>query len=264
MLLLVMSAGAARPSSAQTRKEARPGGRGPAQKTQKIEPASQPTAQSAATAADDQQTRPASNDSPPRQSAAQPRMVLLDIPDIVERINNVVVNIRSVSEGGEGVGSGFIIDKSGLIATNFHLISNADARRRPFGGETPARTQSKLVTSVTVTLHDGRQFPASVKGYDEATDIAILQIVPSGAALPVADLGDSDALRVGEWVIAVGNPLGLDHTVTVGILKRQRAQRVRRAVRRFSSDRRRHQPRQFGRAAPKHPGENRRHQHARA
>jgi serine protease Do len=87
-----------------------------------------------------------------------------------------------------------------------------------FGGETTARTQSKLVTSVTVTLHDGRQFPASVKGYDEATDIAILQIVPSGAPLPVADLGDSDAIRVGEWVIAVGNPLGLDHTVTVGIV----------------------------------------------
>jgi serine protease Do len=62
------------------------------------------------------------------------------------------------------------------------------------------------------------QFPASIKGYDEATDIALLEIVPNGAQLPVADLGDSDLLRVGEWVIAIGNPLGLDHTVTLGIV----------------------------------------------
>jgi serine protease Do len=69
-----------------------------------------------------------------------------------------------------------------------------------------------------VTLHDGRQFPASIKGYDEATDISLLEIVPAGPQLPVADLGDSDSLRVGEWVIAIGNPLGLDHTVTLGIV----------------------------------------------
>ncbi|MFY9574202.1 MAG: trypsin-like peptidase domain-containing protein, partial [Blastocatellia bacterium] len=74
------------------------------------------------------------------------------------------------------------------------------------------------VNSVTVTLHDGRQFPASIKGYDEPTDIALLEIVPGSAQLPVADLGDSDSLRVGEWVIAIGNPLGLDHTVTLGIV----------------------------------------------
>jgi serine protease Do len=215
MLLMVMVAASISPASAQSRGEARPGAR---TKPQKSEPAPQPTAHPADPASDGPQTQAVSTDNAPRQTAAQPRMVLLDIPDIVERINDVVVNIRSVSEGGEGVGSGFIIDKSGLIATNFHLISNSDARRRLFGGETTARTQSKLVTSVTVTLHDGRQFPASVKGYDEATDIAILQIVPSGAPLPVADLGDSDAIRVGEWVIAVGNPLGLDHTVTVGIV----------------------------------------------
>src|SRR6185295_14299412 len=79
-------------------------------------------------------------------------------------------------------------------------------------------TPPKLVNSVTVTLHDGRQFPASIKGYDEATDIALLEIVPSGPALPVAEIGDSDALRVGDWVIAIGNPLGLDHTVTLGIV----------------------------------------------
>jgi serine protease Do len=71
---------------------------------------------------------------------------------------------------------------------------------------------------VEVTLNDGRLFPASVKGYDEATDIALLEIKPTGKPLPVAELGDSDSLRVGEWVIAVGNPLGLDHSVTLGIV----------------------------------------------
>jgi serine protease Do len=155
---------------------------------------------------------------PVTASVPQGKTVLLDVPDIAERVNQVVVNVRSLAEGGENLGSGFIVDQRGLIATNFHLISNSEPRR----GRTPrAGDQSappKLVNSVTVTLHDGRQFPASIKGYDEATDIALLEIVPSGPALPVAEIGDSDALRVGDWVIAIGNPLGLDHTVTLGIV----------------------------------------------
>jgi serine protease Do len=148
---------------------------------------------------------------------AQGKTVLLDIPDIAERVNKVVVNIRSISERGENLGSGFIIDQRGLIVTNFHLVSSADQPRR---GPAPkdAPPASKLVERVSVTLHDGRQYPASIKGYDEATDIALLQIIPTGGTLPVADLGDSDSLRVGEWVIAIGNPLGLDHTVTLGIV----------------------------------------------
>ena len=150
-------------------------------------------------------------------TTAQTKTVLLDIPDIAERVNKVVVNIRSMSDSGENLGSGFIIDQKGLIVTNFHLISASEQTRR---GSAPkeANPSSKLVERVSVTLHDGRQFPASIKGYDEATDIALLQIIPSGSPLPVADLGDSDALRVGEWVIAIGNPLGLDHTVTLGIV----------------------------------------------
>jgi S1-C subfamily serine protease len=152
-------------------------------------------------------------------ASQQPKTVLLDIPEIAERVNQVVVNVRSMSESGESLGSGFIIDKKGLIATNFHLISNTDPRRIPTQRATDSGKQSKLVRSVTVTLHDGRQFPASIKGYDEATDIALLEITPpAGAPLPVAEVGDSDSLRVGEWVIAIGNPLGLDHTVTLGIL----------------------------------------------
>jgi len=155
---------------------------------------------------------------PAEASVSQGKTVLLDVPDIAERVNQVVVNVRSLSEGGENLGSGFIVDQRGLIATNFHLISNSEPRRgrTPRAGDQAA--QPKLVNSVTVTLHDGRQFPASIKGYDEATDIALLEIVPSGPALPVAEIGDSDALRVGDWVIAIGNPLGLDHTVTLGIV----------------------------------------------
>ncbi|HKA17419.1 MAG TPA: trypsin-like peptidase domain-containing protein [Blastocatellia bacterium] len=159
------------------------------------------------------------SDASPSIPAVQSKTVVLDVTAIAERVNEVVVNVRSTSEGGENLGSGFIIDQRGLIATNFHLISNAESRRGlgQRGGPEQKNT-AKLVNSVTVTLHDGRQFPASIKGYDEATDIALLEIVPGGVQLPVADLGDSDSLRVGEWVIAIGNPLGLDHTVTVGIV----------------------------------------------
>ncbi|MEN3332839.1 MAG: hypothetical protein V7641_2204 [Blastocatellia bacterium] len=155
----------------------------------------------------------------PRPMAAidQGKMLVLDVTGIAERVNDVVVNVRSMAEGGENIGSGFIIDPKGLIATNFHLINAAEGRRTltPRSQDT---TQTKLVNNVTVTLHDGRQFPASIKGYDEATDIAVLEIQSTGQPLPVADLGDSDSLRVGEWVIAIGNPLGLDHTVTLGIV----------------------------------------------
>jgi serine protease Do len=150
--------------------------------------------------------------------AVQGKTVLLDVPAIAERVNEVVVNVRSISESGENLGSGFIIDQRGFIATNFHLISSSEARRGSSQRGPEPKGPPKLVNSVTVTLHDGRQFPASIKGYDEATDIALLEIVPSGAKLPVGDLGDSDDLRVGEWVIAIGNPLGLDHTVTLGIV----------------------------------------------
>jgi S1-C subfamily serine protease len=198
----------------------------------------------------------------PASGAQQGRMILLDIPAIAERVNEVVVNVRSHGEGGENLGSGFIIDQKGLIATNFHLISATESRRGPAQRNAEQNKQPKLVTNVTVTLHDGRQFPASIKGWDEATDIAVLEIKPAGP-LPVADLGDSDALRVGEWVVAIGNPLGLDHTVTLGIVS-ERAHGVRRAVRRFSSNRRGDQPRQFRRAARQRRRSHSRHQHARA
>jgi len=173
---------------------------------------------SAATRADSGPGWGINDRSPSASQAPQGKTLVLDVPTIAERVNEVVVNVRSSAEGGENLGSGFIIDQRGLIATNFHLISNAEPRRGSGQRRPEVRATPKLVNSVTVTLHDGRQFPASIKGYDEATDIAVLEIVPNGPQLPVADLGDSDSLRVGEWVIAIGNPLGLDHTVTLGIV----------------------------------------------
>ncbi len=153
-----------------------------------------------------------------RPAASQGKYVLLDITEIAERVNQVVVNVRSTSDEGESLGSGFIIDKAGLIITNFHLISITPSRRGLLQREGDADRTAKLATSISVTLNDGRHFQASVKGYDEATDLALLQIVPDSKPLPVAELGDSDALKVGEWVIAIGNPLGLDHSVTLGII----------------------------------------------
>lgn len=97
-----------------------------------------------------------------------------------------------------GQGSGFIVDKSGIILTNAHVVDNTD--------------------KVTVTLKDGRTFNGKVQGTDEVTDLAVVIIQPSDASLPVAPLGNSDSVSVGDWAIAVGNPVGLDNTVTLGII----------------------------------------------
>src|SRR4030043_61258 len=93
-------------------------------------------------------------------------------------------------------GSGVIVDKEGYILTNNHVIDGAD--------------------KVKVRLNDGREFPAMVKGQDTRTDLALPHI--KAKDLPVATLGDSDKLEVGEWSIAIGSPFGLDHTVTVGVI----------------------------------------------
>ena len=94
-------------------------------------------------------------------------------------------------------GSGFIIDASGIIITNHHVIDKAD--------------------EVVVTLSDGTELVAEVLGADARTDIAVLKVEPE-EPLPAVKLADSDVVRVGEWVIAVGNPFGLGGTVTAGIV----------------------------------------------
>ena len=95
-----------------------------------------------------------------------------------------------------GQGSGFIISKDGYILTNNHVAGDAD--------------------KVTVKLKDGREFSAKTIGADPHTDVAVIKI--DAKNLPIVPLGDSDKLEVGEWVVAIGNPFGLSHTLTVGVV----------------------------------------------
>jgi serine protease Do len=148
--------------------------------------------------------------------------------DLVERVSPAVVTITSESMttesdaqeipapfrdffnqfGGQGrgpaqphkavsAGSGFIIDKTGYIVTNNHVIDHA--------------------TKITVTLPDKRKFTAKLIGTDPATDVALLKIEANGS-LPTVEFGNDRNLRVGDWVIAVGNPFGLSNSVTAGIV----------------------------------------------
>jgi len=94
------------------------------------------------------------------------------------------------------LGSGFIINKDGYIVTNNHVVENA--------------------TDIKVSLSDKEQFDAQVVGRDPKTDVALIKIEAKGD-LPVVPLGDSDKLRVGEWIVAIGNPFGLGNTMTAGI-----------------------------------------------
>ena len=175
----------------------------------------------------------------PARAALSLGPAVVNFADVAERINAAVVNIDSMSKGesgdprryfrrddggfdggrdfdapprrGEGTpdggrdfdlprqgaGSGFIIDREGYILTNHHMIDEAQR--------------------ITVTLADGRVFRAQVVGTDPAVDVALLKI-PGSHDLPEAPLGNSDDLRVGEWVCAIGNPLGYVHSVTVGVV----------------------------------------------
>lgn len=117
-----------------------------------------------------------------------------DVPDFLERFfgeDAPDIPLR-------GTGSGVIIDTSGLIVTNRHVIAGA--------------------RKVTVTLHDGRELSAKVVGKDARTDVAVIKLEHAPQGLVAARLGDSDKAEVGEWSLAMGSPMGMDMTVTVGIV----------------------------------------------
>jgi len=104
---------------------------------------------------------------------------------------------QRVHPKAQAVGTGFIVDPSGIIVTNYHVAGKAD--------------------SITVTLQDGRKLPAKLLGGDEKTDLAVLK-VKSDKALPYVEFGDANKVKVGQPVMAVGNPFGLGGTVTTGIV----------------------------------------------
>jgi len=154
----------------------------------------------------------------PRAAASANAGTSVNFADVAERINPAVVNIDAASRAGherhrrsddppdaprdfdvphQGSGSGFVIDPQGFILTNYHVIEDADR--------------------IAVTFADGRTVRATVVGSDPAIDVALLHV--NGVSnLPQASLGNSDDLRVGEWVCAIGNPLGYVHSVTVGVV----------------------------------------------
>ncbi len=168
-------------------------------------------------------------------AAGQERSVPRTFADLADKVLPAVVNITAVRTGGDdsarpnlpqlpedspfgdmlrrfwdqqqpnraqrqparALGSGFVIDAGGYIATNNHVVNEAD--------------------EITVTLNDGRQFKAKLVGSDRTTDLALLKLEGAGQ-LPAVRFGDSAKTRVGDWVMAVGNPFNLGGTVTVGVL----------------------------------------------
>lgn len=170
----------------------------------------------------------ASQPAPANTAVALPRTSMPDFADLVARVAPAVVRVTVTGHAEIGMpelppqfrgtpferffreqvplprqrrisgqGSGFIIDPAGYVVTNNHVVGEAD--------------------SVKVQLADGRELPAKVVGTDPQTDLALLK-VEAGAPLPFLQWGDSDRLRVGEWVLAMGNPFGLGGTVTAGIV----------------------------------------------
>jgi len=115
-------------------------------------------------------------------------------PELFERF----FRRRPPRDQGRAAGSGVLVDPRGYILTNNHVVENA--------------------TEIEVRLSDDRKFKAVLVGRDGRTDLAVLRIENPAGPLPVAELGDSDRLRVGQWAIAIGNPFGLDRTVTAGII----------------------------------------------
>jgi S1-C subfamily serine protease len=135
-----------------------------------------------------------STDGTPRASAA------MSVHDIYERSAPGVVQITTLGEDGQGraLGSGFVVDKTGHIVTNFHVIDGAD--------------------EIRVSFSNRDTVGAQLVGTDPSTDLAVLRVEASPGALRPLPLGDSDKVEVGQPVVAIGNPFGLDRTATAGIV----------------------------------------------
>jgi S1-C subfamily serine protease len=117
---------------------------------------------------------------------------------VIAKVKPAVVEVNVATSSGKGLGSGVLIDPRGYIVTNNHVVNGAQA--------------------VQVVLYDGTSVPASIAGTDAPDDLAVVKIQPPKGYLTVATLGDSSKLRVGQEVLAIGNPLGITQTVTNGIV----------------------------------------------
>jgi serine protease Do len=154
---------------------------------------------------------------------AQPSIGLPSLAPLVDAVKSAVVNVDVEKQGGDaqselmdrffhgrrggqreeaplspGTGSGFIVDPKGLVITNNHVVEGA--------------------VIIRVRLDDGRSFDAEVVGRDPLTDVAVVRLKGKFDALPSVKLGDSASLRVGDWVVAIGNPFGLAQSVSAGII----------------------------------------------
>jgi serine protease Do len=174
--------------------------------TEEIPPGAVPVAPGAASGAPSPEPPSAS----PAPASAAALSAPLSFAPIARKADPSVVTITTIGEEEEqspffgrarrhetrGLGTGFVIDKDGIILTNFHVVEGAQ--------------------DISVKLSDEREFPATIVGTDKSTDIAVIRI-PTKVTATLA-LGDSDVIEVGDWVVAIGNPLGLSHTVSAGII----------------------------------------------
>jgi putative serine protease PepD len=122
----------------------------------------------------------------------------LSVSALYERVHKGVVTIKVSTQGGQALGSGFVIDNAGHIVTNAHVVDGA--------------------SSISVEFPDGSTYDAELVGADASTDVAVVKVTAPSSELSPLQLGDSSAVQVGDGVVAIGSPLGLDETVTSGIV----------------------------------------------
>jgi putative serine protease PepD len=122
----------------------------------------------------------------------------LSVSAIYDRVHDGVVTIKVATQGGQALGSGFVIDGEGHIVTNAHVVDGA--------------------SSISVEFANGSTYDAELVGTDPSTDVAVIKVAAPSSVLTPLELGDSNTVQVGDQVVAIGSPLGLDETVTSGIV----------------------------------------------